>query len=240
MNGGEAITSRHIILIIIMSKFFYPFIGKDYNQGINGKRVLILGASFYCPKVDCKYYKDCTDTKTKDSSKYDMICPEYDKKGLCLHEEPTNSINSEYSTYVTFAKGLAHFIGSNDYVNIWNHLAFTNYVQFFLPGSGENFRPTNASDLSERDFNAFIEVLKLLSPNIVVIWGCVINSRLKEFNEYVFDKEILKDTDWYVCHMRLPGVNHDIALVNSNHPSSSAWHSDKPNFDTYFHKVLFE
>lgn len=72
MNGGEAITSRHIILIIIMSKFFYPFIGKDYNQGINGKRVLILGASFYCPKVDCKYYKDCTDTKTKDSSKYDM------------------------------------------------------------------------------------------------------------------------------------------------------------------------
>lgn len=126
MNGGEAITSRHIILIIIMSKLFYPFIGKDYNQGINGKRVLILGASFYCPKVDCKYYKECTDTKTKDSSKYDMICPEYDKKGLCLHEEPTNSINSEYSTYVTFAKGLAHFIGSNDYIDIWNHLAFTN------------------------------------------------------------------------------------------------------------------
>ena len=59
-------------------------------------------------------------------------------------------------------------------------------------------------------------------------------------SEYVFDKEILKDTDWYVCHMRLPGVNHDIALVNPNHPSSSAWHSDKANFDTYFHKVLFE
>ena len=42
MNGGEAITSRHIILIIIMSKFFYPFIGKDYNQGINGKKYLYL------------------------------------------------------------------------------------------------------------------------------------------------------------------------------------------------------
>ena len=44
----------------------------------------------------------------------------------------------------------------------------------------------------------------------------------------------------YVCHMRLPGVNHDIALVNPNHPSSSAWHYDKANFDTYFHKILFE
>ena len=55
MNGGEAITSRHIILIIIMSKFFYPFIGKDYNQGINGKKILILGASFYCPNLNISY-----------------------------------------------------------------------------------------------------------------------------------------------------------------------------------------
>ena len=30
MNGGEAITSRHIILIIIMSKFVYPFIDMDW------------------------------------------------------------------------------------------------------------------------------------------------------------------------------------------------------------------
>ena len=30
MNGGEAIISRHIILIIIMSKFVYPFIDMDW------------------------------------------------------------------------------------------------------------------------------------------------------------------------------------------------------------------
>lgn len=35
------------------NRFFNPFIGENYNLGINGKRVLVVGASFYCTSVNC-------------------------------------------------------------------------------------------------------------------------------------------------------------------------------------------
>lgn len=220
--------------------FFIPFIGSNYSKGINGKKILVLGASFYCPKVNCTFFKTCTSTTIKDSSPFDTICPEYRDKGICLHDEPTNSIGNWYPTYQTFAKGLAQIVGKDDYNGIWNHFAFTNYVQFFLPSNGENFRTTNENDLSERDFDAFIEVVKKLSPDIVIVWGCVINSSVKEKNKYVFDKEMLKANEDYLCHMRISGVNHNIAIVNPNHPSSPSWHSDKERFLFYLSKALNE
>ena len=220
--------------------FFRPYIGNSYYQGIQGKKILVLGACFYCPKTECIYFDKCTNTSIKNSSPYDDICPEYKANGICLHDEPTNSIENGYSTYKTFAKGLFDIVGDNNYESIWSHLAFTNYVQFFLPSNGENFRTTRANDLSERDFDAFIDVVKDLSPDIVIVWGCVINTSVKEDNKFVIDKEMLKANEDYLCHMRIPGVNHDIAIVNPNHPSSSSWHSDKERFLYYLSRVLNE
>ena len=72
---------------------------------------------------------------------------------------------------------------------MWSHLAFTNYVQFFLPSDGDSFRTTKASDLSERDFDAFIEVVKELSPDIVIVWGCVINTSVNNQKAGFANKE---------------------------------------------------
>lgn len=220
--------------------FFNPFVGSNYHKGISGKKILVLGASFYCPKTECSFFSRCTNTTIKDSSPYDRICPVYSANGICLHDEPANSIENWYPTYQTFAKGLEQFVGYADYDNIWSHLAFTNYVQFFLPSNGDSFRTTKSSDLSERDFEALIEVVKELSPDIVIVWGCVINTSVKENNKYVFDKDKLKQNEDYLCHMRVPGVNHDIAIVNPNHPSSASWHSDKERFLFYLSKALNE
>lgn len=224
----------------MLRTFFKPYIGKFYNQGIKGKKILILGASFYCPKTECLYFEKCTNTSIKDSSPYDHVCPEYKANGICLHDEPTNSIENWYPTYQTFAKGLEQFVDDADYNSIWSHLAFTNYVQFFLPSNGENFRTTNENDISERDFNAFIDVVKELAPDIVVVWGCVINSHVKEQNPYVYDKAMLKQNEDYLCHMKVPSLDHNIAIVNPNHPSSPSWHSDKKRFLIYFEKALNE
>ena len=149
--------------------FFNPFVGSNYHKGISGKKILVLGASFYCPKTECLYFEKCTNTSIKDSSPYDHVCPEYKANGICLHDEPTNSIENWYPTYQTFAKGLEQFVDDADYNSIWSHLAFTNYVQFFLPSNGDSFRTTKSSDLSERDFEALIEVVKELSPDIVIV-----------------------------------------------------------------------
>lgn len=218
--------------------FFKPFIGTNYHKGIKGKKILVLGASFYCLKTECPFFKSCTNTTVKDSSPYDCICPEYKANGIFLHDEPTNSIENMYPTYQTFAKGMAKFIGNDDYNSIWNHLAFTNYVQFFLPANSEVFRDTRLNDMSERDFDSFIETLTDLQPDIVIIWGCVINSRLKEENQYIVDKQELIASDGYLCHMQLPGMNKRIALLNPYHPSSSAWHSGFPEFEKQLSTVL--
>lgn len=188
--------------------FYRPYIGRLYEVGVRGKKILVLGASFYCPKTNCSFFNTCTSTTIKNSGLFDTICPEYRANGICLHDEPTNSIENGYSTYQTFAKGLSYIVGDNDYENIWSHFAFTNYVQFFLPSNGENFRTTNPNDLSERDFDAFIEVVKELSPDIVIVWGCVINTSVKERNKYVFDKDKLKQNEDYLCHMTVSAIRY--------------------------------
>ncbi|WP_273157234.1 hypothetical protein [Bacteroides fluxus] len=219
-------------------RFFAPFVGDKYQEGINGKKILVVGASFYCNRTQCKFFLQCTNTENKDSSPFDVKCPEYAKAQKQLHNEPAYCIGDAPRTYKTFASYISKLIGDDSYEHAWSYLAFTNYVQFFLPSKGESFRETRMTDLSERDFHAFNETLVELQPDIVIIWGCVINTRLREQNEYLVDKEELERTEWYVCHIKVPGVNHEIALINPYHPSSNAWYSNIGIFDKYLSKEL--
>lgn len=42
--------------------FFEPFVGENYLEGIRGKKILVVGASFYCNESSrCQFFKDCTD-----------------------------------------------------------------------------------------------------------------------------------------------------------------------------------
>ena len=134
---------------------------------------------------------------------------------------------------------MSKYVGSEDYNTIIQHIAFTNYVQFILPvEEGKSFRETKKSDMSERDFAAFNETLLELKPDIVIIWGCVINSRVKEQNEYLISLEELKESENYIGHLAIPGIDHPITLINPFHPSSTAWKKDLDRFDKYFTNIL--
>ena len=87
-------------------RFFTPWVGPEYNKGICGKKVLVLGASFYCNKKYCKFFTECTNTEKKDSSKFNESCPYYAKlEGHPkLSDEPTNAICDCIKTYKVFAK----------------------------------------------------------------------------------------------------------------------------------------
>lgn len=220
-------------------RFFKPYVGRNYSEGIRGKKILVLGASFYCGVHDCPYFTKCTSTEQKDSSSYNTICPPYAESGTKLSDEPSTCIRDWTKTYQRFADYMGKFVGSDDYEEIWEQMAFTNYVQFFLPlDEGETFRETRSSDLSERDFGACVETIKELQPNIIVVWGSVINSALKERNPYLVDLKELQETEYYVCHLNVPGVNHPVAVINPYHPSSSAWYSDMEKFNHYFVNLL--
>ena len=219
-------------------QFFEPFVGAQYAEGVRGKKILVLGASFYCDRVQCPHFASCTSVILKDSAPYDKLCPEYRQAGKVLHSEPSYCVEDAPTAYQHFATYMAKWLGTDDYEQVWNHLAFTNYVQFMLPATDGTFRETRPSDLSERDFRAFCEVLQALQPDIVVIWGGVINSRLKERNPYLVDLGELQDTEYYVCHLNVPNVAHPVALINPYHPSSSAWYSALEQFDEYFTELL--
>ena len=222
-----------------MKRFFIPCKGSKYEEGICGKKILVVGASFYCSKKECKYFKKCTNPAIKDSSEFNLMCPF--NSGQPLNDAPQLELGECYKSYVNFSKAIQPLIetcieGKDNYDEIWDHLAFTNYVQFWLPTC-----KTKAEYLSERDFEAFIESVEELEPDIVILWGCVINDRLKQNNEYVIDKELLKSTDYYVCHMKLPSLDKTIALVNPYHPSSPCcWYPEKKHFVKYLKMVLEE
>lgn len=221
-------------------RFFDPFVGSNYAKGIQDKRILVVGASFYCDQQTCPYFNRCTDVEHKDSSEFDNICPAYQTCGGTLHDEPSNAISDGRITYQRFASFLSSKVGKREYANVWSYVAFTNYVQFILPAIPGHYRDTRPSDLSERDFEAFNETLRELQPHIVVIWGCVFNSRVREQNVYLIDRSELERTEWYVCHLQVPGVDHKIAIINPYHPSSSAWNNKITDFDKYFMAVLKE
>jgi len=232
--------------------FFKPFIGSSYEQGICGKKVLVLGASFYCNKdgknerPKCEFFEECTNPDIKDSSKFNVSCPfNVNIEGTPkLRDEPTNSVWSYMRAYQNFAKVLLPYIKDKekqndwcDYDIVWDRIAFTNYVQFFLPTVN-----TYQCYLSQRDFEAFCECLQELKPDIVIAWGVAITEEIRSKNQFVSQMELdkLPESDYYVWHMKLPEVNHDITIINCYHPSSKKWNEneEKEVFLKHLNKVF--
>ena len=220
------------------NRVFKPFEGKKYKEGINGKKILVLGASFYCNwdgndgRNKCEFFDECTNPMKRDSSKFDGICPSYKKTRQKLSEEPSNAVSENYRAYKVFANLIKEFV--KDEEDVWQRMAFTNYLQFFSPTM-----ETKKEYLSPRDFEAFCETLNELQPDIVIVWGLAILEKVREENPYVIDFENLPQTEWYVCHIRIPGVNHDITLVSSYHPSSRKyWYESLETLTKYMKKLL--
>jgi hypothetical protein len=154
-----------------------------------------------------------------------------------LHQEPEYCIEDGVSTYLKFAIGMSKYVGTDDYEEIWSHMAFTNYVQFFLP-STNGYRETRKSDLSERDYEAFVETLGELTPDIVIVWGCVINNRIKQDNPDMIQNGMLENSNWYVCQIAPKGLATPVTIINPYHPSMSAWYTGYDDFDKYFTQLI--
>ena len=226
-----------------MNKFFTPFVGSKYDEGICGKKVFVLGASFYCNnngkkgQTECPCFDECTDPEKKDSSKFDAICPVYANHGMQLSKEPLYAIDERYSAYKNFESFMLRFVDDKS-EDVWQRMAFSNYLQFFSPTI-----KTEISYLSQRDFDAFCETLEELQPNVVISWGVAILEEIREKNKFVAASEIerLQETEYYVCHMKVPNVEHEITLISSYHPSSvKYWYNDLEKLEKYVRQVLKE
>ena len=128
---------------------FLPRIGKKYNDGIEGKKILVLGESHYCAKPE-----DDTPFVTR------MVI-----ENLL---DPAAEHENYKNTYTKFERALAgKVLDWQGKVDLWNSVIFYNYVQ--IPMTGPRISPT--VEEFKDSAQAFFEVLDRYCPDCVIVWG---------------------------------------------------------------------
>jgi hypothetical protein len=137
---------------------FLPWVGKNYQNGFQGLRTLILGESQYTSSCDNPF--NFTIERVKEQI-----------NGACSGQFWTN-----------IAKAL---IGSDpvleDKKQFWNSVSFYNYVQEFV-GDGPRIRPTEKHWKSSE--TPFVEVLEELKPEFILALGYQMWESLPFLNSY--------------------------------------------------------
>ena len=203
--------------------FFKPHVGTFYNEGIHGKKILVLGASFYCSISQCIYHKDCTNENIKDSSLFDDICPYYD---VALHNAPSEENGSAYSK---FANSIAKSLEINQ-DRFWDFVSFTNYIQYFLP-----HWQTYLKNCSDRDAKALIEIIRSLQPDIIFVWGCVINQHIQR--SFSKDIKVIENTDGYIWNWQVD--DKVITVINTYHPTYPSF-NDNGRLSQYVRQIVLK
>lgn len=219
--------------------FFEPFVGDNYSEGINGKRVLVLGASFYCNqdgvsvdketgevKEKCPFYDDCA--INQNTEKYDGKCP-YNHNSPLRKLPQTELDENGAESYKRFWLLLYHYFQQPElsFDDIWGKMAFTNYVQHEIGGRWN----TLASDCRAEYLEMFEDTLLTMKeqPDVVIVWGCIVDKPLKAktYSDRFPDFEnTFTDKD----HYRFKWKNYngkDIEFLCFFHPSSSYFYSDR-------------
>ena len=146
---------------------FYPWRGARYDTGIKNKRILILGESHYCEDSD-KSQK----SRHRCPKEFDNYCMSCYMDREC-HEKTIDTIvehlsSENYRTHKTFESLVnGHSLSEKERFEFWHHLAFYEYIQYAQP---KPKMPLKQGDPTQNR-NAFLEVLDLLKPDKIIIWG---------------------------------------------------------------------
>lgn len=132
---------------------FKPWIGENYESGgIFGKKILVLGESHHCggdSESDAEYangYSDFT---------IDVV------------KQLLQGVKASWTpTFRKFERSLVgHETNLKESFEIWNSVAFYNYIQRALTDSRK------APEYNDKDKTAFFEVLDKYRPDLIIAWG---------------------------------------------------------------------
>lgn len=230
----------------IQYHFFEPFVGKHYTDGINKKRILVLTSQVYCDNESCPFFFHCTSVLLKHSHPYEKKCPRHKSTATTLRQEPKCVVEKGSHFLRQIATYMSNYLGTDDYNTIWQSLAFTCYTQFMYPAKNGIYPDMIRTELSQEDFDAFIEVVRELRPDIIVVRDNVISMRLMELNDYILSIEELAETIHYVCHLNIPDMDYPIAVIrcppsfktDENDVFEHVFEHDIGHFDFYFRNLL--
>ena len=217
------------------ARFFNPWIGGNYSDGMgsNGYCVLVLGASLYCDqdgkrKERCQYFDECTNGDIKDSSAFNDRCPFWCgallEKVLDFEDSPTMTRFKK-----KMKKRFGHLLDGDE---IWDRTAFAEYVQYYL-----DHEDTYYKDLSDRDFDAFLETLDELRPDVVIVWGKLdshVVAKTLRNSEYTVEAE--DDDPW---DFAWEYEDMFIRFICCTHPASRGnFYIDFPEFARKFEETI--
>lgn len=193
---------------------FQPWVGKQYEKGLHAKRVLVLGESHYCSDTN-----DAIPSLTQDIIKdlYDANSP---------HEPYKN-------TYTKFVKALVgRDIDFNDKQQIWNSIAFYNFVQ--VPISGARVAPTPKE--FQGATKAFFEVIEELQPHYIIAWGQRLYDNLPD-NGFQGKDLVVSEGESHEIWCYTTKAMRNIPVLRITHPSAGfswdVWHTTIMKFLAY-------
>lgn len=139
--------------------FFKPWVGKDYESGgMFDKKVLVVGESHYCGEgcEDCgipEKAEECAGFTTKTVNDYLASDREKGRWASTFRKFERSMIGEDTDTEK-----------SNE---IWNSIAFYNYLQKALDGPREG----GEWNLYKEAEQSFWEVMEELQPYVMIAWG---------------------------------------------------------------------
>ena len=196
--------------------FFEPWVGENYENGFNGKKILVLGDSHYCDK-----YNNCGN-KCGNLNIDDDKCRNFTTNVVEHFIEYKNGGGHMpwMNTYTNFTNVLLGEKADNKAtIEFWNSIVFYNYVQ--------KAQPSREISPSDEDYNnshpAFIEVLEEYQPDLIFVWGWILWRKIKKIGiEADFPiLEKIKDKFYY---LEIKGKK--IPACGIPHPSTSTFLSE--------------
>lgn len=197
---------------------FLPWEGANYQYGIRvdengdivcgtkeepGKKVLVLGESFY-------------------TNKEEDIASDIMTQVMNWYFDPKIEFEGWMNTYTKFIRAFwGKFVYRDGSEEFWKSFVMYNYVQ--EPLRGTRFSPT--TEQFEKSKDAFFEVLGAYKPDYVIVWGQRLYNNLPQEGEQGEDITVDDScSETWVYKIE----NHNIRLLPIQHPSAgfswSFWH----------------
>ncbi|MCC8039108.1 MAG: hypothetical protein LIP02_13400 [Bacteroidales bacterium] len=160
--------------------FYRPWVGGGYAEGCKGLRTLVVGAHHVCyaNRVGgCPVCEGCTNS----AGIRGVECPLYEGRDPYYRLENSNEIEIQsyidndagypaYSAFTHYMLGKRDGLSAEQREGFWNQVAFTNYLQHFLPDDiTPDYKGHKA--LYDYDYESFREVLDELKPEFVIVWS---------------------------------------------------------------------
>ena len=151
-----------------MSVAFKPWIGSLYDaEGLGGVRLLLLGESQY-PGPNTRVSPDGIPSLEDSSATRENV------------EELAITGRNSFFTKVTklvLGLGAGQWISDEGKADVWQRVAFYNFVQQWL--SGSRCRPTEEMWVAAR--GPLLEVMDMCRPHLVVVLGLELANHLPDF-----------------------------------------------------------